>query len=129
MDGDKPTIFNEIPVRATQMNGTPPITIGAIVSDEGSGINAASIELSLDDKPVEFTYQPNTGWIFYKTPVTQPVQLLDSGRHTVTLKVSDWKGNTATSTWSFMVDNSLATSVILQPAGVTATSMANSMDQ
>jgi hypothetical protein len=73
---------------------------------------------------VDFTYQPNTGWVFYKTAVTQPVQPLADGRHTVTLKVSDWKGNTATSTWSFVVDNTLGTSVILQPAGVTATSMA-----
>jgi outer membrane protein assembly factor BamB len=123
LDADKPIISNEVPVRATQMNGTPPILFGAIVSDEGSGIQASTIELKLDDNPVEFTYQPNTGWIFYKTPVTQPVQPLESGRHTVSLKVSDWKGNTSTSTWSFMVDNSLGTSVILQPAGVTATSM------
>lgn len=124
LDADKPSITNEVPVRATQMNGTPPIIMGAIVSDEGSGINASTIALTLDDEPVEFTYQPNTGWIYYKTAVTQPVQPLTDGRHTVTLKVSDWKGNTATSTWSFIVDNTLGTSVVLQPAGATATSMA-----
>lgn len=123
-DSDKPSITNEIPVRATQMNGTPPIIMGGIVSDEGSGVNTSTIQLKLDDQPVEYTYQPNTGWVFYKTPVTQPIQPLTDGRHTVTLSVSDWKGNTATSTWSFVVDNTLATSVVLQPAGVTATSMA-----
>ncbi|HEY3411838.1 MAG TPA: PQQ-binding-like beta-propeller repeat protein [Armatimonadota bacterium] len=117
LDVEKPEIANVTPVRATEMNGTPPILFGAIVSDEGSGIDAHSIKLSLDDKPVDFTYQPNSGWVYYKTVVTQPIEPMQDGRHTIVLSVSDWKGNVATENWSFTVDNTLAPSVVNTPAG------------
>lgn len=117
LDAEKPMISSEVPVRATLLNGTPPITLGAVVGDEGSGIDASSIKITLDGEPVEHQYQANTGWVYYRTRVTQPIQPLAEGRHEVTLTVSDWRGNTATSTWSFVVDNSLATSVISTPAG------------
>ncbi len=121
LDVAKPTITSQVPVRATEMNGTPPILMGAIVSDEGSGIDAGSIKMTLDGQPVEYTYQPNSGWVYYRTPVTQPIQPLETGRHTVELTVSDWKGNVATSTWSFTIDNTLATTVINTPATGTDT--------
>ena len=118
LDAEKPVITSEVPVRATEMNGTPPILMGAVVADEGSGIDAGSIKMTLDGEPVEHQYQANTGWVYYRTKVTQPVQPLEEGRHTVSLSVSDWKGNTATSSWSFVVDNTLGTTVINTPAGV-----------
>ena len=117
MDAEKPKISNISPLRATEMNGTPPILCGAIVSDEGSGIDAHSIKMSLDDKPLDFTFQPNSGWVYYKTVVTQPLEPLENGHHTVTLSVSDWKGNAASESWSFTVDNTLAPSVVNTPAG------------
>lgn len=117
MDAEKPAISHVIPLRATEMNGTPPILMGAIVNDEGSGVNAASIKMTLDDTPVSFTYQPNNGWVTYRTAVTQPIEPMESGRHVVTLSVSDWKGNVATESWSFTVDNTLAPSVVNTPAG------------
>lgn len=120
MDAEKPEISNVTPLRATEMNGTPPILLGAVVSDEGSGIDAHSIKMSLDDKPVDFTFQPNSGWVYYKTVVTQPIEPMENGRHTVALSVSDWKGNLATESWSFTVDNTLAPSVVNTPAGTGA---------
>ncbi|HEY3268220.1 MAG TPA: PQQ-binding-like beta-propeller repeat protein [Armatimonadota bacterium] len=115
MDAEPPHITDVTPIRATQMNGSPPILMGGIVSDEGSGINASTIQLTLDDEPVSFTYQPNSGWVYYRTPVTQPIQPLESKRHSISLSVKDWKGNKATETWSFIVDNTLAPSVIETP--------------
>jgi outer membrane protein assembly factor BamB len=115
VDAGPPNIESETPLPATEMNGTPPILMGAIVSDEGSGINADTIKMTLDGNPVDATYHANTGWVTYRTKVTQPVEPLQEGRHTVTLTVSDWKGNTASRTWSFVIDNKLATSVIITP--------------
>lgn len=111
-----PTISNVVPVRATEMNGTPPILMGAVVSDEGSGVDAASIKMTLDGTPVETSYQPNSGWVYYRTPVTQPIQPMESGRHTVELTVADWKGNVSRASWSFTIDNTLATSITYAPA-------------
>ena len=121
MDAEKPEISNITPLRATEMNGTPPILMGATVSDEGSGIDIHSIKMSLDDKPVDFTFQPNTGWVYYKTVVTQPIEPMENGKHTVSLSVSDWKGNVATESWAFNIDNTLAPSVVNTPAGTGAT--------
>lgn len=120
VDSEKPEITNVTPLRATEMNGTPPITMGAVVSDEGSGIDASTLRMTLDDNAVEFTYQPNSGWVYYKTVVTQPIEPMEAGRHVVALTVKDWKGNTATESWSFTVDNTLAPSVVNTPASTTS---------
>jgi hypothetical protein len=77
--------------------------------------------MTLDDKPVDFTYQPNSGWVYYKTVVTQPIEPMEAGRHTVSLTAKDWKGNTATESWSFTIDNTLAPSVVNTPASTTPT--------
>lgn len=119
VDVEKPIITAHTPVRSTEMNGTPPILMGAVVTDEGSGIDPNSVQLTLDGEPVEAAYQSNTGWVFYRTPVTQPVQPLSDGRHTVAVSVMDWKGNKATDSWTFVIDNKLATSVIQTPAATT----------
>lgn len=120
VDAEKPLISNVTPLRATEMNGTPPITMGAVVSDEGSGIDASTIRMTLDDKPVDITYEPNSGWVYYKTVVTQPIEPMDTGRHVIALTVKDWKGNEARESWSFTVDNTLAPSVVNTPASTTS---------
>ena len=115
LDATKPVVSSETPTRATEMNGTPPIMIGAVLSDEGSGINSSTIVLDLDGEPVEHIYQPNTGWVYYRTKSSQPVEPLSDGRHTVTLRASDWKGNTVDQSWTFVINNRLAPTVINVP--------------
>jgi hypothetical protein len=77
------------------------------VTDPGSGIKVDTIVMSLDDQPVEYKMIPERGIIWYKTPITQPIQPLRDGIHTVALSVSDWAGNKLDMNWSFTVDNRL----------------------
>lgn len=106
-DTSPPYVTAVQPSRDYLMPGTPPLQIAAIMKDPGSGINEDSIEMMLDGVPVQHTYVPETGVVWYRTLKTQPVRPLSDGRHTVTLIATDWAGNKMLTEWSFRVDNAL----------------------
>jgi outer membrane protein assembly factor BamB len=123
-DSSPPQITGLVPEMGIVINGEPPVRFEAVITDEGSGVNLASLQLMIDDQSVPkrpegpenedkpgFTFDPLTSRLEYSTPrptSAAAVQPLADGRHTVTVIAADWKGNTATREWSFNVDNSLA---------------------
>jgi outer membrane protein assembly factor BamB len=131
-DDEGPMITTPRPGKGVVMNGAPPITIGAYMWDEGSGINPDTVEVLLDGKPIDmdpdayndktkseqrkgWTYDPLRRMLRYNTPKAekgQPEQMLLNGRHKVQLQAADWKGNFSSLEWTFVVDNSLPRNAI-----------------
>jgi len=77
------------------------LTYGALVVDEGSGINPATVSLKVDDEAdAKAAYHAGQNAV-YNTPATP----LKEGEHKITLKAGDWRGNVTTQTWSFNVSD------------------------
>jgi len=75
------------------------LTYGALVVDEGSGINPATVSLKVDGEvDAKAIYYAGQNAV-YNTPTTP----LKEGEHKITLKAADWRGNVTTQTWSFTV--------------------------
>lgn len=77
------------------------LTYGALVIDDGSGIDPASVSLSLDgEADTQAQYHAGQNAIY-----NTPVEPLKEGEHIITIKATDWRGNTTSQTWSFTVDD------------------------
>ena len=113
VDTTPPTISGLTPADGALIN-TATSTISATVAD-ASGIDAASIVMTLEGSIVEHSYDIITGLVSYSST-------LADGLHTVNLGVSDTVGNPATALWSFTVD----TTPPSQVTGVMVTTVSSS---
>jgi outer membrane protein assembly factor BamB len=126
IDANPPFIATPRPDRGTLMNGTPPLAASALIWDEGSGINPATVSVYLDGNQVQpaadpywkrgggispgVTYDPLKRKVEMLTMpgrTGERVEPLENGRHTVRVQAADWAGNVASMEWSFTVDNSI----------------------
>ena len=110
-----PEIYNMAPQRGVIMSGSPPITFSANFFDTTTGVDPATLRLTIDGNPVEYKLDLQKWLVTYQTPVTQPVRPLPDGRHEIAFTASDWRGNNALETWSFTVDNSMKPSIAPKP--------------
>ncbi len=94
IDALPPVIANTGPETAT--TATPAIV--ADLSDEGSGIDIASIHLRLNGRDVTSSAEVRADHISFT-----PMSPLAAGEHTVELEAADRAGNKATQTWHFTV--------------------------
>ncbi|HEY3398182.1 MAG TPA: PQQ-binding-like beta-propeller repeat protein [Armatimonadota bacterium] len=99
-----------------QTNGAPPLYLQADVSDLGSGINPAAVQVLLDGKPVpeeQQYFEPDRSllWWLYE-PQGVAANNLPNGLHKLTLRVQDWSANVSESLVYFQVDNSLNAPVV-----------------
>lgn len=81
---------------------------GAVVVDEGSGVNPATVSLTVDGAAVPASrYDPsaNAVLIDVNSPAYTTLPSLADGPHLATIKATDWRGNTLTQSWGFTVDN------------------------
>lgn len=77
------------------------LTYGALLVDDGSGINPASVSLQLDgEADVLAQYHAGQNAIY-----NTPVEPLKEGEHSITIKAADWRGNAISQTWSFTVSD------------------------
>ena len=77
------------------------LTYGALLVDEGSGIDPASVSLQVDGKAdTQALYRAGQNAI-YNTPTTP----LKDGEHQITVKAADWRGNTTAQTWTINVSD------------------------
>jgi outer membrane protein assembly factor BamB len=108
-DSSGPVINELSPKPGTALNGKPPFVISAKLIDDGSGLNPATITASLDGKDITAVYDSKLSRIRYTTQSSGRIvdPPLADGRHEVTLRAKDWRGNETVETWSFVVDNSL----------------------
>ena len=120
-DQSPPTVTPITPQQGDYVNGQPPFSIKARLSDEGSGLNVDTLSMKVDDNQIPlqkvlgvgvngFYYENATGQLQYtiypNTGVGRTTALGD-GHHTVTVTVKDWMGNTTIKTWGFTVDDTI----------------------
>jgi len=98
LDASPPTITNLTPANNSFANTTTP-TISTVITDVTSGVNASSINMTLDSVHKDPSYNSTTGYLNYT-----PSPALGEGLHNVTLSVADNASNTNSTSWSFTVD-------------------------
>lgn len=106
-DNAGPMVNTLSPAPGGVISGGPPVSISAVITDIGSGVDPDSVVLTLDGAQVEHKFSVADGKVTYETPVTETQVPLKNGRHQISVAARDWKGNTLDYTWSFTVDNSL----------------------
>ena len=80
---------------------TDNLTYGALIIDQGSGINPATVSLEFDgaaDPLAVFHPDANAIYRTLTTPLTE-------GDHQITVKATDWRGNATSQNWHFTVRN------------------------
>lgn len=124
IDGAPPVISDLDPEAGQVANGEPPLHFEAKIVDEGSGLDPNSIRIAIDGegaarRPDGPDGDDKSGYRFdvYRDMLeydilaatgAATVRPLANGRHTVTVTAADWRGNVATKSWTFTVDNSIA---------------------
>lgn len=78
------------------------------VADEASGVNEKTVGVSVNGKPLEFTYGRD-GIITIRIGLNEKNKPLANGRAVFEVTASDWMGNKTTSVYSLSIDN------VLQP--------------
>lgn len=74
---------------------------GAILVDDGTGIDPGTVQLQLDGQAdSQVKYHPGQNAL-YDAPVTP----LKEGLHHLTVTAADWRGNATSQTWSFTVQD------------------------
>ena len=97
-DDIKPQLTQLVPEAGSVVRSAN-LTYGALLVDDGTGINPASVSLQVDgqiDALAKYYAGQNA---IYNTPVTA----LAEGQHQITVKAADWRGNALSQTWSFTV--------------------------
>ena len=95
-DAAPPIITMIQPLDVVTQTHLPPVS--AVITDTGSGIAPASVELRLDGQRVEATYAPLSGQLWYTG-----TEFLANGTYPYTLTAADTAGNQATYEGSFTV--------------------------
>ena len=122
-DTAAPVISDTDPEAGQVANGEPPLHFEAKIVDEGSGVDLNSIKIAIDNegaarRPIGTDGDDKSGYRFdvYRDLLeydilaptgATPIHPLANGKHTVTITASDYRGNVATKSWSFTVDNSI----------------------
>lgn len=134
IDTAGPVITLPRPARGTALNGLPPLAFSAYLWDTGSGINPATVKLTLDGQELDKSKEPyydhraslsgmvydpvlrKVSYVTARSHTGQTVDALSNGRHTLRVQATDWKGNASDLEWTFVVDNTLPVRKPAQPA-------------
>ena len=99
-DNIKPQLTQLVPEAGAVVRSAN-LTYGALIVDDGTGINPASVSLLVDGQAdAQAQYHAGQDAV-YNTPVTP----LPEGQHQITVKAADWRGNVVSQTWSFTVQD------------------------
>jgi outer membrane protein assembly factor BamB len=109
------------PDQGEYLNGRAPFHIGAKIADEGSGVDLSSLKFQLDGRDIPrfapgaeisgkegFLFELDTYILDYTTHESEGrSSSLPDGHHSATITVKDWKGNQASKSWSFTIDDTI----------------------
>ncbi len=95
-DASPPTFYAETPTDSVWINDAMPL-ISVHFLDTVSGVNLSTVSMTLDGSSVSATVTDST--VSY-----QPATLLSDGAHTVVVSASDNVGNSATYSWTILID-------------------------
>ncbi|MBI4283375.1 MAG: PD40 domain-containing protein [Chloroflexi bacterium] len=110
-DQTPPTIGNlQPPANSTTRYSRPPIR--ADLSDAGSGVNTASVTISVDGNNVTANATVTGSQVSYMPPAA-----LANGQHNVAVYAADNLGNSASANWSFTVNSAPEITNLQPPPG------------
>ncbi|MHB9110973.1 MAG: outer membrane protein assembly factor BamB family protein [Armatimonadota bacterium] len=117
LDTDPPTFAWMLPVNSDKGYVTADKLpyVGAVISDEGSGLHSGLVEMKLDgtDLTKRVQHDAPTGYYF----ATLSGAPLEQGLHRLTVTAKDYRGNIGTLNQSFIVANTNADFVEIQIGG------------
>ncbi len=90
-----------------EIPGTPPIFLSLELYDEGSGIDADSINVTINGEAAEYTYDAREGLLWYIFDPRGAAANLPNGVQRIEFEAVDWRGNAVRKAGSFTVDNRL----------------------
>ena len=103
-DLDPPTFENVMPQLAEKgfLDPGALLYVGAIIQDEGTGLPANQVHLSLDGKDLtsDMAYDAKSDYYYYRVPPQSP---LNQGMHRLVITATDARGNTGTLTKDFIL--------------------------
>lgn len=107
-----PKIVLMSPPAGTSMNGQPDIDFLFRLEDEGTGVMARSIRVTMNDQPMNFEYEPGGGFLRVKirlpgSTVEGANPPLNDGRKVFVVRATDWMGNTSEQSFIINIDNAL----------------------
>lgn len=105
-----PVISGLTPAADSSLGCTGPTTISASYTDNRVGIDTGSVQLLLDGDDVTADATVSESGIVYN-----PANSLTDDTHTASLSVSDFSGNTASSSWDFSTSSPLLSLNITNP--------------
>jgi outer membrane protein assembly factor BamB len=97
-DGSGPVFGDFEPQPGSAMPGGNYVGPVCSVVDDGSGVDAASVQATVDGSPVPVTFEVATGKV-----ALRPAPVPD-GPHVVKVVARDYRGNEASTEWSFVTD-------------------------
>jgi|GEM_PF-7073543 len=113
LDRGTPMVSGTSPAASSVISDSTPL-ISAFYSDEISGVDPESVEMYLDGALVTEASSTDSSASF------TPSSPLSEGSHTVRVDYSDLAGNTASYSWSFIVDTSAPSLSVSIPQVVSA---------
>lgn len=87
--------------------GTPPIFLSLVLRDEGTGVDPASVSVTLNGEPADYTYDAREGLVWYIYDPRGAAANLPNGVKRIVIEAVDWRGNRAMKAVTFTVDNKL----------------------
>jgi outer membrane protein assembly factor BamB len=112
IDKIPPQISSLVPIPGSTIGGVR-IPYSAVVADEGSGVIPSSVTLTVDGVLIQPAAYDSA---FNGIHLTDSAPKLKDGSHLATITAKDWRGNSVTKTWGFIVDNSFSPTDIQAPA-------------
>lgn len=106
IDLTAPTVTMAWPSSGDQVSGQPPLELIFKIEDEATGIDVRSLKITIDEKPVEFSFS-REGYAIVNISTTGKNRPLTDGRKNIVVEVADWMGNLNRSNFSLLIDNSL----------------------
>lgn len=102
--------------KVVKVPGSPPVYLSVKVTDLGSGIDPATVEMTMDGRKLDVTFDETEGLLWYIHEAKgRGVVALPNGEHNFVIRASDWRGNRGSAQLAFTVDNSMSPPKVASP--------------
>jgi len=110
---------DQFPLRmadSVKIPGSPPVYLSIRVTDTGCGVDPASVQLTMDGKKLDVTYDAVEGLLWYIHEAKgRGMVALPNGAHNFVMRASDWRGNRGEAQLAVTIDNSMSPPKLATP--------------
>lgn len=106
VDVTPPEVKMVFPAPGDQVKGKPPFEIFFTVTDESSGVNSKALSIDVDGTKIETTTNRD-GFIVARFSNETKNRPLRDGRRVITVKATDWLGNSVSKSFLLVIDSTL----------------------